>query len=462
MKPLFLDEIRDCMRAKLLGHLLACSINGVSTDSRDVSAGQIFFAIKGQNFDGHDFVAGALQSGASAAVVSRPIQLANKSDQGKLLLVDDTVVALQKLASYYRDELACTVIAVTGSNGKTTTREMIHHVLSKQFTGSRSPKSFNNHIGVPLTLLSVAGADQYVVVEIGSNHPGEIERLATLVRPDIAVITNVSETHLEGLGSLAMVASEKASLVKYVRPGGLGVVNADEPILLKVVGNPQIQIITFGQANSADLRITRLTDSHQNTRFVINRRFEFSLPVPGGHNAINSLAAVAVGRRMGMDMWQIAAGLRDFHLPPMRLEVHRLGGLIVINDAYNANPQSMLAAIEVLKGYPGSRRVFVCGQMMELGEKTGRYHRQLGQRLGCSGLDLLLAVGPHADEVIAGAVSAGLDRRAAHGFELVDQAAEALPALLASGDVVLLKGSRALQLERLLEPLEAAFGPTSG
>jgi len=458
MKPLFLDEIKDCMRARALGELPACSIYGVTTDSRRVGAGQLFIAIKGEHFDGHDFVSQAFQAGASAAVISRPVQLKRESDKDKLLLADDTVRALQRLASYYRDEVAGTVIAVTGSNGKTTTREMIHHVLGKRQIGTRSPKSFNNHIGVPLTLLSIEPSDQYAVVEVGSNHRGEIESLAMLIRPDVAVITNVGESHLAGLGSIEAVASEKASLVKYVRPGGLGVVNADESFLLRLISNPQMMVVSFGRSEAADLRITDLVSNHEGTRFVVNRRFVFYLPVPGSHNAVNALAAIAVGRRVGMSMGEVAEALADFKLPQMRLEVHHFTGVTVINDAYNANPRSMAAGLEVLESFPGRRKVFVCGQMLELGEKSARYHRQLGQRIGCSGVGLLLAVGPEAREVLAGAVDAGLNRKAAFAFKDVEEAWPALPQMLGDGDVVLLKGSRAMQLDRLLEPIEAAFG----
>ena len=450
MKTLFLDEICEIISARCDEVLNVYEVKGISTDSRTIKAGELFFAIKGENFDGHDFVSAAFDKGAVGAVVEKEPALRDESYRSRLLYVDDVIRALGRLAGYYRDELASTVIAVTGSNGKTTTKEMIYHILSKRYKGKRSEKSFNNHIGVPLTLLGVEVNDEFLVAELGSNHPGEIDYLGNMVRPDIAVITQIGESHLEGFGSIERVAAEKASIARYVRAGGAIVANGDNHILLRLISHPQATVFSFGVSEDNDMRVGNIVQRKEGIRFTVNGRFDFFVPVIGRHNAINCVAAIIVARRMGFEMAEINEALRDFRLPAMRLEVTESDGVILINDAYNANPVSMSSAIDVLVNYPcRGRRIFCCGDMLELGSQSESFHRQLGRRIGCCDVDILIAVGKFAKQVADEAISAGLKRENVFVFENASQAGEALRAIAADGDVVLIKGSRAVGMEEI-------------
>ena len=448
MKTLFLDEICDCISGRGNGDISQYEVRGVGTDSRQISEGDLFFAIRGENFDGHDYVGEVLAKGAAGAVVERDIGV----EDARIIFVDDVITALGRLAGYYRDELACTVIAVTGSNGKTTTREMIHHILSKRYRSRRSRKSFNNHIGVPLTILSSETEDEFLIVEAGSNHPGEIDYLGHIIKPDIAVITQISETHLEGMGSIGRIAAEKASLVRHVRAGGAIVVNGDNQMLLRLISHPEATVFSFGESADNDMRLSSIKVRQQGIDFEVNGRFRFSLPVLGRHNAFNCLAAIVVARRCGFEMEEIAEDIKDFKLPDMRLAVRKINGITIINDAYNANPRSMLAGLGVLNEYPSSgRRIFCCGDMLELGEQAEGYHRQLGRHIGCSSIDMLIAVGNFAQKVAEEAISAGLPRKNVFVFSNAEQAGMRLKSLVAEGDVVLLKGSRGMKMEDMIK-----------
>jgi len=444
------------MHATAVGELTTQKASGISTDTRSIQPGDLFLAIVGGRFDGHDFVKTALQIGAAAAVVSRPMHDLPADLRDKLLIVDDTVKAFGRLAAFYRDRLAATVIAVTGSNGKTTTREMIHHILSKHFRGRRSQKSFNNDIGVPITLLSADPSDEFLVVEVGTNHPGEIETLAKIVRPDIAVITMVGESHLEGFGDVERVAIEKTSLLPHVKTGGAIVVNGDDARLMRRVQLPEkTSLFRFGTADGHEFRLTAIAADGDTVRFTLNNRFEFALPVPGRHNAMNCAAAIAVARRLGLTNEQIADDLRDFVMPAMRLQQLSLGSWTVINDAYNANPVSMRAALTTLTDHPAAtRRVFFAGDMRELGPHADDFHRQLGQNVADARIDLFIAVGEFCRYAADQARAAGMTDHAVHHYDTPAQAATAAQALLGPNAVILVKGSRSVGMEAIVERLK--------
>jgi len=402
--------------------------------------------------------------------------------EATLIRVDDPVEALGRLAQYYRRAIiagSVTVVAVTGSNGKTTTKEMIAHVLRGRWPGRAAIKSFNNHIGVPLTLLSVEPADTFVVCELGMNAPGEIAALARLAQPDVAVITGVSEAHLEGLGSLERIAAEKLSILRHLPPVGCGVVNADHEILRRSLERDhdlkRIKAVTFGQWAEADLRLTDMCPAGgggdggagagtlasggffrpAGVEFTVNNRFVYRLNVPGRHNVFNALAAIGVARRFGMDHEEIAGRLASFELPAMRLEFARLGRLTLINDAYNANPASMQAAVSVLVDTPAARRrVLVLGDMRELGSASERLHRQVAEVIGTSGVDVVISVGDYA-RLVAGTVrQASGGRIETHAYATTTLAKRRLVSFLRTDDTVLVKGSRALGLERLVETIQ--------
>ncbi len=436
---------------------------GLSPDSRRIAPGQVFCAIAGERFDGHQFIQQAIDAGAAMVMVEQEACLEGvRTGTAAVLLVDKTVSALGRLASAYRRRLGAKVIAVTGSAGKTTTKQMIHAVLASRYVGKASPRSYNNHIGVPLTLLAVEPRDRYVVVEVGSNAPGEIAALGRIVEPDIAIITHVGLAHVEKLGTLADVAREKAALLTSLREGGLAIVNGDIESLqghLKVAPN----LIRFGRSDACDLRLTDCHPTPGGARFTVNGRAAFELPLLGEHNAVNALAAVAAGRHMNLDDDQIAAGLREVAPPNMRLNVRRLGqgerAITIINDAYNANPDSAAAALAVLAAYPTSgRRIAVLGDMLELGQQAPPLHRALGERVTGSGIDAAVFIG-RAGLFAAEAAARVWDESKVHAIAAWDdQTADHVASLIRPGDTVLLKGSRAMGLERLVPAIEHRFG----
>ena len=462
MKPLTMDEVLAATRGTMINPRPASSVRGVSTDSRTVQPGELFFALIGPNHDGHNFIVEALRRGAVGAVVSRRESATEEAtDAGIIIAVDDTTAALGRLAAYHRRQLAAQIVAVTGSNGKTTTKDMIHAVLSAASKGRCSPRSFNNHVGVPLTLLSAEGSDEYLVVEIGTNAPGEVHALSQIARPDVAVITGISPTHLEGLTSIEGVAEEKASLLRSLRRGGLAALNVDHPALVRHLPDNEDhwRQVGFGFAEGADLRATDVRTVTDGISFRVNDKFEVRLNMLGRHNAVNALAAVAVGRRFGLEHEQIAQALATVSTPSMRLQLERIGPITVINDAYNANPESVSSALEVLTELPATgRKVAVLGDMLELGEQSRALHVELGRRVGRSGLQLLIAVGEYAEVVSRAAARDAGDRLEVRRFADVGDAMDRIAGMLAPADLVLVKASRALELERLMEPIRRHFG----
>lgn len=454
MKPYSLEELAAAMGARAIGQAGACTVTGVSTDSREVRRGDLFFAIRGDRYDGHRFVTNAIDSGAMAAVVSDLDRVPRDlHDAGLLLLVDDTTAALNRLAAFHRRQVRAAVIGITGSNGKTTTKEMVHQVLKVRLRGRAAPKSFNNNIGVPLTLLSVEPDDDYVVAEIGSNAPGEVSQLAAIASPDVGVITSVGETHLERLKTLAGVAVEKSSLVEHVREGGCAVINGESDLLVDAVRRRRARperIVRFGRSGDVELRATDLESGPDHVRFRVNGSLPVNLPIPGPHNALNALAALAVGRELGIEMAGGAAQLARFTAPSMRLETHRYGRLTLINDAYNANPASMAAALDVLRSWPiGYRRFFVAGQMRELGEASPAKHEELGRQVTAAGIEVFLAVGEMADVTAEAARRSGRFTQVETAANPADAVA-VLKRVVRPDDVILIKGSRAEGLEALV------------
>lgn len=446
-----LDEIAAAMDGRPSAPAKGLRVKGVSTDSRTAKPGDLFFAIRGERFDGHEYVSQAIARGAVACVVSRPVPAASVP----CLTVDDTVAALGRLAAHHRTRAGATVVAVTGSNGKTTTKSMIDHVLSTRLGGRAAIKSFNNQVGVPLTLLSVQADDEYLVVEIGSSAPGEVENLTRMASPEIGVITSVGPAHLEGLGGIEGVVREKVSLLRHVRAAGTAVVNADQPELLAAADDVlrrterSVELVTFGRSEAAGLRITRVSTDLRRTRFCLGAGPRIDLPLCGTHNTANAAATFAVCRRLGLTADQIAAALATFQPADMRLKVTCCGEVTVINDSYNANPASMAAAIEVLAGAGGTRRVLVTGDMLELGDQAGSWHEQVGRQAAGSGIELLIAAGAQARFTAAGAraVNPTLETVVCQD---ADRAARAVAERLRPGDVVLVKGSRGMAMERVV------------
>ncbi len=457
MKRLSMQEICRVVNGRWLSQARPASVDCICTDTRDAASGSLFIALRGDRFDGHVFLPQAADAGCVAAMVRRdsepPPQVAERFPGG-VIGVADTTRALGGLAAHHRSITNAAVVAVTGSNGKTTVKQMIHRILSTRFKGTCSPKSFNNAIGVPLTLLGVCGADDYVVCEIGSSAPGEIASLGAIARPVVSVITSVGRAHLEQFGSIERIAVEKASLLGTMEPEGLAVVFSDSDILEKALRYYHRRIIRFGQSDLADLRLTAWETDGSSQRFELNGHISCRLPVPGRHNALNALAAIGVARRFGIDEAAAVDAMEGFTGIEMRLQRIVVGGVTIINDAYNANPASMFAAVDTLAEIPAKRRVVIAGDMRELGDQSEQLHLQTGREIARRNIDLVIGIGLLGRYISDGASQEGTTVEA---FDLIEQAHKRIASLLSDGDVVLLKGSRAMAMERLVDPIRSAF-----
>lgn len=439
---------------------------GVSIDSRDELGGRAFLAIRGERFDGNAFAAAAAVKGAALVIVERDVgPLAGAA----VLAVADGRTALADLARAWRSALTrARVIAVTGSAGKTTTRRLIDGVLSTALKGSASPKSFNNEIGVPLTILSASRDDDYLVVEIGMNRPGEILALARIAQPAIAAITMVGRAHLEGLGSLEAIAREKSSLLEALPRDGVAVVNGTSAVLADAIRArrlPVQRMVRFGDdAAACDISLAgrRVDGGRQDieVRQASRGVASFGLSMPGEHNAMNALVAIAVARELGLADDPIRRGLATVEPAAMRLERLAFGDVTVFNDAYNANPDAMAASIRAFAEVTpdARRRILVLGDMLELGPATASLHREVGGRIAetarAAPIGLVVAVGSNAGHTISGAVDAGWKGSAREFRELDAATTSAIARLLEPGDCVLLKGSRGAALERLIADVE--------
>jgi UDP-N-acetylmuramoyl-tripeptide--D-alanyl-D-alanine ligase len=431
------------------------TIDGVSTDSRTIRPGEIFWALPGDRHDGHDFVHQAVARGARAAVVQAGRARGIGVNAAPLLCVDDTKWALGQFAAYYRRTCSATVIAVTGSVGKTSTREAIYSVLSRQWVGVRSMKNFNNDIGVPLSLLQLEPAHQFAVIELGASRAGEIARLTELAAPQFGVLTSIGATHLEGFGSIEGVARAKSELIVGLGARGIAILNADD-LRIQVIGQSARRGVLWYGINEDPYWLIasakKITAVGESVTFRLDGGLMVRLSVPGRHQVYAALAAVAVGRWMGMSDREIVAGLSTYRPASMRCQVERHGRVTVINDAYNASPPSMVVALEMLSTWPVTgRRVLVCGDMLELGRYGPELHRQLGEDIARRpAISRCVAVGPMCVLLVDAARRAGMSASQIVHCETIDEVSEILSRTICDGDVVLLKGSRAMQLDRAI------------
>jgi len=434
------------------------SFTGVSTDSRSTKAGDCFFAIPGENFDGHDYVSCAFAKGAVCAVVGKDID--EEKSVGKCLLkVEDTIRALGELAGEYRRQAGYKVVAITGSAGKTTTRQIIYHALSQRFRVYQAPKSFNNQIGLPLTLLGAAANDQIVIAELGSNHPGEIPYLTRIAEPDIAVVTNVHPAHLEGFGDLQAIIQEKSSISEGLKPDGVLIINGDFDRLVEACRARGLRFITFGKSDGCDYRAGNIRPDGQASRFTIDG-VEVFLPLAGPGNVENALAAWAACSQLGLTIDDFAQALKTLSPVSMRTELLQIGTLTVLSDCYNANPASMKNALEILANLDptGQRReVFICGDMAELGGQAERLHAELGGNIAQAGVQLLLAVGKFAKIAAEAAQASAEYDLKIKCFEDTVSAYNNLHEFIKDYDIILVKGSRVVKLEMLVEKLNELF-----
>ena len=428
---------------------------GYSIDSRTVGPGQLFFAVKGERLDGHDFVESALERGAVTAVVRRD-QLRRYREQARLLAVENTLVALQTLAMAVRKLWGKPLIGVTGSMGKTTTKEAIAHVLSARFRVLKSEGNFNNHFGLPLMLLKLEPEHDVAVIEMGMSHAGEIRALAKIAQPEIGVVTNVAPVHLEFFDSVAGIARAKYELVESLPAGGTAVLNADDEYVSQFGRDFKGKVVMYGTRATADVRAESVRNrGAAGSEFDVvigSVREHATLRLVGEHNILNALAAVAVGLERGLKPSEAVGALANLAPADKRGEVLRLGNITVINDCYNCNPKALSAMVDALAAMPAQRRIVVAGAMLELGPAGGELHRQVGQRIAEKGIDVLLGVNGPAEAMVEAARLAGMRAEFAATPE---EAGEWLAREARDGDAVLMKASRGVKLEKALEVWKA-------
>jgi UDP-N-acetylmuramoyl-tripeptide--D-alanyl-D-alanine ligase len=418
MESMNAQEIIDATGAEAMftfeePDLTRSRIEGICTDSRSIARGEVFFALRGERFDGHDFVGQAVRRGCAAAVVSG--EWIKEQAQGKqfpvpLMVVADPVRALQDLAGYYRRKFSVTLIGITGTNGKTTTKDMVAAVLSAGSHTMKTEGNFNNHIGVPLTLFRLSREDQMAVVEMGMSGPGEIRRSAEISLPKHGLITNIGPAHLQQLKSLGEITRAKFELLEMLPSDGLVFLNSDDIRLMSQKVVSTARVTTFGLAQEANYRATGVgSPDGLRTDFRVAGLGQFQIPTLGKHNVYNALGAIAVGRELGLSIPLIRRALLGFSPSPMRMKRMEMGGMVILNDAYNANPASMRAALDVLAGLEANgRRIAVLGEMLELGPLGPQLHRELGHMVAKSGIDVLVTVGELAEEIAKGAVLSAL------------------------------------------------------
>ncbi|MEO5989322.1 MAG: UDP-N-acetylmuramoyl-tripeptide--D-alanyl-D-alanine ligase [Candidatus Eisenbacteria bacterium] len=427
--------------------LLKSGITGATLDTRAVQPGMLFVPLPGSRVDGHAFLDEAFTQGAGAALCARAIHphIAHH-DLGPLVLVDDVTLGLQRLASKLREFWPGRVVGVTGSVGKTTTKELVAEAFATSGPVLRTQGNLNNHWGVPLTILSLRPEHQVAIIEMGMNNAGEITALAAIAKPHAAVVTNAGRAHLEGLGSLEAIAREKASLVHVLGKDAPAFVGADSPLLLEAVKGAKARIITYGFSPKADVRPARYEDlGEQGSRFEVDGFPSVHLRLVGRHQVANALAAIAVAKHHALDPAKVAAALSAYRPLKGRMEVKHAGGATLLVDCYNANPDSTCAALATLAAWPGaSRRIALLGDMLELGATAGALHRETGAAVKDAEL---WAVGAHATDYAVGAQAAGAAVRL---FPDKSAVASALQEALAPGVVILLKASRGAALEDVL------------
>jgi len=451
MDPLPLRKIAEFAQGSLSAGDAGIMVSKVSTDSRTLQTGDLFVPLRGGNFDGHKFVAQASERGAVGAMVEESWKGAVPKTFA-LIRVPDTLAGYQSLATNYRRSLRLKVVVITGSNGKTSTKDFVAATLARGFRVTKTEGNFNNHVGLPQTMLAASASDEIAVWEIGMNHPGEIAALSRLAAPDVGIITNVGLAHIEFMGSREAIAAEKGALAEAVDAEGTVILNADDPHSQGIAERTRAKVILAGIENGF-VRATEVTQSSSGCEFTIlegAHRCRAQLPVPGVHMVQNAMLAVAAGRAFGLSLEDCAAGLASTPLTKARLQIKEINGIQFIDDSYNANPDSMKAALRTLVELDADgRRVAVLGQMSELGEESERGHREVGEAAAAFGIDELIAVGPTGAEMAQAARRVGLEKSTSVAD--AEEAAGLLGETASSGDLILVKGSRSARMERVLE-----------
>lgn len=450
MKELTLKQIADWCGGKVSARFEHLRVSRMQSDSRKVRSGDLFVALKGAKVDGHDFAETAINHGAVAALVSRPI-----SEKLPSIEVEDTLRAYGKIAAGYRKLTGVKVVGITGSVGKTTTKEMTASVLEAVYHTAKTEGNHNNNLGLPMTIMDMPENTEVAVLEMGMNHSGEMEYLSDIARPDLAIITNIGTMHIEHLGTREGILQAKLEIMRGMPDDGAGVFNGDEPLLWNIRAIGKHKKYYYGIENHAcDVTATDIVELDDGVRFVVHgfgQQFELFVPMLGRHAVYNALAATTVGLLLGVKPEQIQARFSSFHNTGMRQKIYVKNGVTIIEDCYNAGPESTEAALDVLAGIKtDGRRIAVLGDMLELGNRSAAEHYRIG-RLAVGKADLLLTYGEHSVRTLTGAITGGMNPKNTDHFDTHEDMAHMLKMRVSEGDVVLFKGSRGMRMEKVLQ-----------
>lgn len=430
-------------------------ITRISTDSRKIDTGCLFIPLVGERFDGHDFIIKAFECDAAAVLTHKK---GIRNDTKCVIQVDDTSKALRDIACYYRKKFEIPFIGITGSVGKTSTKDMVASVVSRKFNTLKTEGNLNNEIGVPLTIFNLELQHEAAVLEMGMSGPGEIGRLTAIIKPDIAIITNIGMSHIEKLGSRQNILKAKLEILEGLNPKGLLILNGDDALLVGMKDLLKFRTVFYGIDEGVDYKADNINSHGENGTYfdikVAGAEYKVHVPVPGIHNVQNALAAIASGCELGIPMEEIVLGIEGFSPTKMRMDIFTANGIKIINDAYNASPQSMEAALNVLKEIgKGCRKIAILGDMLELGDWAKEAHFGVGRFAAESGIDLLFTVGQAARNIADGAIKAGCHDERVKSFENNLEALNYLKYVGRTGDVILVKGSRGMKMEEIVKGL---------
>ena len=450
MKELTLKQIADWCGGKVSARFEHLRVSRMQSDSRKVRSGDLFVALKGAKADGHDFAETAINHGAVAALVSRPI-----SEKLPSIEVEDTLRAYGEIAAGYRKLTGVKVVGITGSVGKTTTKEMTASILEAVYHTAKTEGNHNNNLGLPMTIMDMPENTEVAVLEMGMNHSGEMEYLSSIARPDLAIITNIGTMHIEHLGTREGILQAKLEIMRGMPEDGAGVFNGDEPLLWNIRAIGKHKKYYYGIENHAcDVTATDIVELDDGVRFVVHgfgQQFELFVAMLGRHAVYNALAATTVGLLLGVKPEQIQARFSSFHNTGMRQKIYVKNGVTIIEDCYNAGPESTEAALDVLAGIKtDGRRIAVLGDMLELGNRSAAEHYRIG-RLAVGKADLLLTYGEHSVRTLTGAITGGMNPKNTDHFDTHEDMARMLKMRVSEGDVVLFKGSRGMRMEKVLQ-----------
>lgn len=451
------EELITGISGRLIQGDLGRKAAGISTDTRTLRPGDLFVALKGPRFDGHHYIPQAFEKGASAVLVSEPVK--GLLPEQVVIQVNDTLSALGDLSGLWRGKFPVTLIGISGSNGKTTTKEMLATILGQVGPTLKNPGNLNNTIGLPLSLFALNEGHRFAVMEMGMNHLGEIARLCRIAKPSVGLLTNIGPAHLEGLGSLSMVAKAKGELFEALESDHLALVNYDDPRIRDLAESCRALKITFGLHPEAEVRADQLIVTSQGIRFQIffkGEKAEILLPIQGEHNTSNALGAAATALALGLSLEKVRQGLEGFKPPEHRLEIKKgIKGSWLIDDTYNANPASLKAALKAFESLrQGKRGGLVLGDMLELGDQTIEAHRELGRLIGEMGVETLVTLGPFSLELLSEALKGLRPPRKTLGTQSQKEIIDYLVNLIQEGDLLLFKGSHGMDMEAVVRALE--------